>query len=394
MTALGDSPAVGDSRAVTPAPLRPAWAEIDLAAIRHNAALLSGLARPAQLCAVVKAWAYGHGPVRAARAALEGGATWLAVALVEEGRQLRAAGISAPVLLLSEPATPAMGEVVRSALTPTVYTDAGVHALLAEVEGRGQIDPFPVHVKVDTGMHRVGASPDEATRIALAVASHPELRLEGLWTHFAVADEPESAHTALQLAQLLTVADRLADAGVRPTLVHAANTAGTLYHPAAHLDMVRCGVALYGLAPSSELAGREPATRLRPALSLRARVSYVKEVDAGEQLSYGLRYTLPTRSVVATVPLGYADGVTRSLAARGGQVLIGGRRYPIAGTVTMDQLLVDCGPDADVAVGDVAVLLGRQGGEEISAWEWANRTGTIAYEVVCGVSARVPRVYR
>jgi alanine racemase len=140
--------------------------------------------------------------------------------------------------------------------------------------------------------------------------------------------------------------------------------------------------------------GQEPAKRLRPALSLRARVSFVKQVEAGEQLSYGLRYTVPTRSVVATVPLGYADGVTRSLAAQGGQVLIGGRRYPIAGAVTMDQILVDCGPDADVALGDVAVLLGRQGGDEISAWEWAERTGTIAYEVVCGMSARVPRVYR
>jgi alanine racemase len=298
------------------------------------------------------------------------------------------------VLLLSEPATPAMGEVVRSGLTPTVYTDAGVRALLAEVQGRGRHNPLPVHVKVDTGMHRVGAPPDEATRIAAEVSSHPELHLEGLWTHFAVADEPDSDHTGEQLARLLQVAERVAAAGAGPTLLHAANSAATLYHPTTHLDMVRCGVALYGLAPSSELRWREPAARLRPALSLRARVSYVKEVDAGERLSYGLRYALRTRSVVATVPLGYADGVTRSLAARGGQVLIGGRRYPIAGTVTMDQLLVDCGPDADVAVGDVAVLLGRQGGEEISAWEWADRTGTIAYEVVCGVSARVPRVYR
>jgi alanine racemase len=158
--------------------------------------------------------------------------------------------------------------------------------------------------------------------------------------------------------------------------------------------MVRCGVALYGLAPSATLIGHDPASRLRPAMSLRARVSYVKEVPAGERLSYGLRYQLPKTSIVATVPLGYADGVTRNLAARGGQVLIGARRYPIAGTITMDQLLVDCGPDADVAVGDVAVLLGRQGSEEISAWEWAERTDTIAYEVVCGVSARVPRVYR
>jgi alanine racemase len=376
------------------APLRPAWAEIDLAAIRHNASVLAALVRPAQLCAVVKAWAYGHGPVRAARAALEGGASWLAVALVEEGRQLRTAGITEPVLLLSEPAVPAMAEVARSGLTPTLYTQAGVAALAAEVAASGRLDPFPVHVKVDTGMHRVGAAPDEAVRLALAVAARPELDLQGLWTHFAVADEPSSPHTAAQLARFREVVDTLAHAGVRPSILHAANSAGTLAHPDSHLDMVRCGVALYGLAPSPELADQDPVTRLRPALSLRARISYVKQVDAGERLSYGQRYQVPVRSVVATVPLGYADGVTRSLAARGGQVLIGGRRYPMAGTVTMDQLLVDCGPHADVAVGDVAVLLGCQGGDEIGAWEWAERTDTIAYEVVCGVSARVPRVYR
>lgn len=380
--------------AATPAPLRPAWAEIDLAAIRHNAAVLAGLVRPAQLCAVVKAWAYGHGPVRVARAALDGGATWLGVALVEEGRQLREAGIGEPVLLLSEPATPAMAEVVRSGLTPTVYTLAGVEALAAEVTASGRTDPFPVHVKVDSGMHRVGSTPDDAVTIALDVMSRPQLFLEGLWTHFAVADEVESPRTSQQLATFGTVVERLAHIGVRPPMLHAANSAGALYHPSSRLQMVRCGVALYGLAPSLELIGRDPASRLRPAMSLRARVSYVKEVQAGERLSYGLRYQVPTRSTVATVPLGYADGVTRSLAAHGGQVLIGARRYPIAGTITMDQLMVDCGPDADVAVGDVAVLLGRQGAEEVSAWEWAERTDTIAYEVVCGVSARVPRVYR
>jgi len=377
--------------------LRPAWAEIDLGAIRHNASVLAELVAPAGLCAVVKAWAYGHGPVRVAQAALAGGATWLAVALVEEGRQLRTAGITAPVLLLSEPATTAMREVVRSGLTPTVYSAEGVAALaVAARDGAadGSRTPTPVHVKVDTGMHRVGATPEDAIGVALDVASRPELRLEGLWTHFAVADEPDSPETARQLSQLLAVADELRSLGIEPALLHAANSAGALYHPEARLGLVRCGIALYGLAPAVALAGEAPADRLRRALSLRAQVSFVKTVQAGERLSYGLRYEVPVPSVVATVPLGYADGVTRSLGATGGQVLIGGRRYPIAGTVTMDQILVDCGPDADVAVGDVAVLLGRQGREEITAWEWAGRTGSIAYEVICGVSARVPRVYR
>jgi alanine racemase len=284
--------------------------------------------------------------------------------------------------------------VVRAGLTPSVYTSAGVEALAAEVAASGRPDPFPVHVKVDSGMHRVGASPDDAVDVALDVTARTELFLEGLWTHFAVADELDSPHTGQQLARFGSVVERLAKRGVRPPLLHAANSAGALYHPSSRLNMVRCGLALYGMAPSVELMDQDPATRLRPAMSLRARVSYVKVVAAGERLSYGLRYQLSSDSVVATVPLGYADGVTRSLAERGGQVLIGARRYPIAGTITMDQLLVDCGPDADVAVGDVAVLLGRQGSEEITAWEWAERTGTIAYEVVCGVSARVPRVYR
>ena len=189
------------------------------------------------------------------------------------------------------------------------------------------------------------------------------------------------------------MADRLAESGIRPALLHAANSAGAIAHPAARLDLVRCGIALYGQAPSPELASAATVPALRPALSFKARVSYVKEVPAGEGVSYGLRYTTPADTVVATVPLGYADGVPRRLAAAGGEVLVGGRRCPIAGTVTMDQLTVDCGPGASVAAGDEIVLIGRQGGEAITAWEWAQRTGTIAYEILCGVSQRVPRTY-
>ncbi len=372
---------------------RQAWAEVDLAAIRANAAHLVELAAPAQLCAVVKAWAYGHGPVEVAEAALDGGATWLAVALVEEGRHLRDAGIGAPILLLSEPPADAMAEVVRSRLTPTLYTPGGIEALADAARAAGG-DPIAVHVKVDTGMHRVGASPDDAVALARQVAAHPWLEFDALWTHFAVADEPADAATGEQLASLLATAERLAGDGIAPRLLHAANSAGALLHPATRLDLVRCGIALYGLAPAASLVDRPPCSALQPALTLAAQVSHTKTVEAGERLSYGLRYRVATRTVVATVPLGYADGVTRLLSSTGGQVLIGGRRHPIAGTVTMDQILVDCGPDADVATGDVAVLLGRQGDEEITAWEWAERVDSIAYEVVCGVSSRVPRVYR
>ena len=369
--------------------LRPAWAEIDLSAIRHNAAVLAAHVAPASLCAVVKAGGYGHGAPEVARAALEGGATWLAVALVEEGHELREAGIDAPVLLLSEPAPTAMGEVVDSNLTPTLYTFEGLAALLASVRDRG----FPVHVKVDTGMHRVGATPADAVRLATAVASSPELSLQGFWTHFAVSDEVDNPYTADQVAAFRAALAELENAGVRPRILHAANSGGALWHPDSWFDLVRCGIALYGLAPDGARASLDPAPQLRPAMSLKAKVSYVKKVAAGERLSYGLRYQLDQESVVATVPLGYADGVTRGLSEAGGSVLIAGERRPIAGTVTMDQILVDCGPASDVAAGDEVVLFGQQGDAAISAWEWADLTGTIAYEVVCGISERVPRTY-
>jgi alanine racemase len=366
---------------------RPAWAEIDLAAVTANASLLAARASPARLCAVVKAGGYGHGAVQVAAAALAGGATMLAVALVEEGCELRAAGVDAPVLLLSEPPPPAMAEVVAAGLTPTVYTRPGLQALEAAAAGRPG-GPFPVHVKVDTGMHRVGAAPGEAVALARQVAASPVLSLQGFWTHLAVSDETGHPFTATQLDRFDAA---LAGLGVAPGVRHAANSGGALWHPRSRYDMVRCGIALYGLTPGPE-GPAEPD--LRPALSLKARVSFVKEVAAGERLSYGLRYAAPEDTVVATVPLGYADGVPRPLSEAGGQVLVGGRRRPLAGTVTMDQVLVDCGPGATVRPGDEVVLLGSQGSERIGAWEWAQATRTIAYETVCRISGRVPRLYR
>jgi alanine racemase len=365
---------------------RPAWAEVDLDAIRHNVRVLRELSAPAELCAVVKADGYGHGAVAVARAALEGGASWLAVALVEEGVALRAAAIEAPVLVLSEPPADALGDVVAHRLVPTLYTAKGVEAA-AGAAGTGIL---PVHVKVDTGMHRVGATADVAVALARAVADAPSLELQGFWTHLAVADEPDNEYTAGQLQRFEDARRRLADAGVVPELVHAANSAGAIAHPAARFDLVRCGIAIYGEAPSTEVGA---AIGLRPALSLKAGVSYVKPLAAGERVSYGLRWRAERDTVLATVPLGYADGVTRRLSAVGGEVLVGGRRCPIAGTVTMDQITIDCGPDATVAPGDEVVLIGRQGSEEITAADWAARLDTISYEVLCGIGPRVPRVH-
>jgi alanine racemase len=370
---------------------RPAWAEVDRAAIRHNTRLVAERVAPAQVCAVVKAYGYGHGAVQVADAALNAGASWLGVALVEEGVHLRVAGrFTEPVLLLSEPPHSRMDDVVAHGLTPTVYTPAGVEAAAKAVAASARDAPLPVHVKVDTGMHRVGAAPELALRLALAVHESPELQLDGLWTHLAVADEPDHPFTATQLRRFDAVNQELSAQGVRPALLHAANSAGALTRPEARYDMVRCGIALYGLAPSIELAGRDD---LRPAMALKAQVSLVKQVDAGEAVSYGLRYRFDRPALVATVPIGYADGVPRRLASVGGEVLIRGRRRPIAGTVTMDQLMVDCGDDGTVEPGDEVVLIGRQGDEVIDAWEWATRLDTIAYEIVSGISRRVPLDY-
>ncbi|HXF57007.1 MAG TPA: alanine racemase [Actinomycetota bacterium] len=358
-------------------------AVVDLDAVRHNVRLL----RPerAELMAVVKADGYGHGAVPVARAALEAGASWLGVALVEEAVALREAGIRAPVLLLSECSPGAEREAVEAGLTPTLYTAEGLRRLGAAARAAGR--PVAVHVKLDTGMHRVGLPPEEAVAFCARV-KEAGLELEGLWTHFALADEPEDPFTAEQLKRFLEAADRVASALGRPRYLHAANSAAVLAHPEAHLDLVRVGIAMYGLPPGPALAGRAD---LRPAMSLRTRVAMVKRVAAGEGISYGLRYRLARESTIATLPVGYADGYSRLLSSRG-QVLIRGRRYPVAGTVCMDQVMVDCGDDP-VEPGDEAVLFGRQGEEQVTADEVAGWMGTISYEVLCGVSARVPRRY-
>jgi alanine racemase len=368
---------------------RPVWSEIDLGAVRHNVGALLETVAPAQLLAVVKADAYGHGAVPVARAALEAGAQWLGVALVEEGVALRDAGLSAPILVLSEPPPAAASEVVARGLTPVVYTHHGIEALAKAVAEAGRGEPLGVHLKVDTGMHRVGCALDQAVMFVESITQTPELELEGICTHFAVADEVDNPYTARQAEVFDGLLAQLESRGLRPRIAHAANSAAALVFPGARYDLVRVGIALYGVPPAPDLADR---IALRPALALKAHVSFVKDLDAGERLSYGLRYAVSRRSRVATVPVGYADGVPRNLGAVGGEVLVGGRRCPIAGTITMDQLMVDVGEGA-VEVGEEVVLLGRQGAEEITAGEWAQRLGTIAYEIVCQIGPRVPRRY-
>ena len=360
--------------------MRPSWVEVDRDAIRHNLREIAGIVAPAAVCAVVKADGYGHGDVPVAEAALEAGVDRLAVALVSEGIGLREAGIEAPILLLSEPVPDETPDIVRWRLTPSVYRRAFLDALL-EVAPPG----YPVHVKVDTGMHRVGATPAVARDLAVAIAGSP-LVLEGVWTHFPVADE-DPQFTASQVAALDRFLFDLAGAGVRPLMVHAANTAGALVHPASRYDMVRIGLGMYGLHPVNA-SGAD----LRPALRVVSRVTFLQRLPAGARPSYGRRRPLEREATVATVPIGYADGLSRRLGAHGGGALIGGRRHPFAGTVTMDQVMIDV-VDHDVAVGDEVVFLGRQGDLEIPAEEWAERLDTITWEILCGFMPRLPRRY-
>jgi alanine racemase len=371
-----------------------AWAEIDVRALEHNAKLLADRAGPAALCAVVKGWGYGHGIIRAAAAAVSGGATWLGVALVNEAIDVRVKGqLVEPVLLLAEPPLRQLVDVARlDGVRPTLYSAEAIAAAAKAVHDAGRRTPLPVHLKVDTGMHRVGAAPEAARHLAERIASYDELELEGLWTHLAASEDPaHDDYTARQLTTFERVRSELAEAGLHPAVVHAANSGALLAHPEARYDLVRCGIAFYGIAPRPRMP---EAAGLRPAMSLKARVSYVKRVRAGEPISYGLQHVCAEPTVVATVPIGYYDGVPRRLGLVGGEVLIGGRRCPILGAVTMDQLMVDCGDDSAVRVRDEVVLFGEQNGEVVTAWDWAERLDTIAYEIVCGIPInRVPRRY-
>jgi len=378
------------------APTRWAWVDVDLDAIRHNVEHLRSVAAPSALWAVVKADGYGHGAVEVACAALDAGAEGLCVALVQEGIELREAGIDAPILVLSEQPVDLVDDLVRYRLMATVYTVAFIEALAAAARGRS-VEGVPVHLKIDTGMQRVGTQVEGVAEVVATIESHsPTLLLVGVFTHLAMADEPDDDFTDTQLARFDGALADLARirSGTNPArlLVHAANSAAALVHPAARRSFVRAGIAVYGISPGHGVDSS--CGELRPALSLNARVSHVKRVVAGSAISYGQRHTFVRDTTVATVPIGYADGVPRRLFSVGGHVLLRGRRCPIVGAVTMDQLMVDVGADR-VVPGDQVVLIGEQDGpagrQRIRAEDWADLLGTIGYEIVCGIGPRVTR---
>ncbi len=367
---------------------RLTYAEVDLSAIAHNVKMLKAHVGPrVALMAVVKANAYGHGAVEVARTALQHGAERLAVARVPEGVQLRRAGITAPILVMGYTMPAELQAALDHDLTLTITEPqvAEQASMRAAIQGR----TLTVHVKVDTGMGRFGLLPGEAAPFLKKVADLPGLRLEGLFTHFAVADLADKAYTWQQFRTFQQVLAEAQSAGVSIPLRHVANSAATLDLPEMHLDAVRAGIAIYGLRPSAEV---EPAVPLKPALSLKSHVARVRTLPKGSSISYGRTYITPREMPVALVPVGYGDGYHRLLSNRGA-VLINGRRAPIVGRVCMDQFVVDVSDCGEVSLNDEVVLIGAQGDDEIRAEEVARWAETINYEVTTSLLPRVPRIY-
>lgn len=369
---------------------RPTWVEIDLSAIGNNTRQVKSLVGPqVSVLASLKADAYGHGAVKVARTVLHNGASMLGVATVSEATPLREAGINAPILVFGYVPLWQMRAAVRLGLTITLYSVESAQALSRAALALGQT--VKVHVKVDTGMGRLGIRAEQVEEIVMLmreIRGLPGLELEGVFTHFAMADTLDQAHVRIQLARFQNVLQVLEAAGMRPPLVHAANSAATIALPEAHFDMVRPGIALYGLDPSLEV--RLPAS-FRPALSFKTQVAQVKIIPEGECISYGCTYTTERPTRVAVLPVGYADGFRRA-PTNWGTVLIHGQEAPLLGRVCMDQCMVDVSHIPHTRVGDEVVLIGRQGQAMLTAEQIAQRLGTINYEVVSAILARVPRV--
>lgn len=392
--------AIKDPDAPSASPL--IWAEIDLKAIASNARELRRLTRPqAKLMAVVKADGYGHGAVAAARTALANGAEWLGVARLPEAIALREAGLAAPTLVFGY--TPPVDAVrlIDYDLRQSVYSLDVARAYSAAAAARGRA--IRVHLKVDTGMGRLGLVPtalrapkpghsigEDFIRTATVIASLPGIEPEGIFTHFAAADSADLSYAERQLALFTEAVSALRTNGLEFALRHAANSAALIAMPESHLDLVRPGIALYGLRPSDEID--LTGIVLKPAMALKTRIVHLKAVPAGTAISYGMTYRTPRPTVIATVPAGYADGFRRQFSSQG-RMLVHGRRVPVVGRVCMDLCMLDVGGLPEVRVEDEVVIFGRQGAGSISADDLAHELGTINYEIACDVTARVPRVY-
>jgi alanine racemase len=389
-SALAPAPRVLTPRRAAPADsVRPTRAEISLEHLRHNLTQLGRAAR-VPIWSVLKADAYGHGAKAVARTLERAGAQGMCVALIEEGIELREAGIVVPILVMSGHYESAWPELLRHSLTPVLSRVDQIDALAEEVRERNGA-AFGVHVKVDTGMARLGAPMTELPALANALREHPELRLDGLMTHFATA-ESDAAFVEQQLDRFERATALFRRMGLEPRQRHAANTAALLAHPRARLDLVRPGIGLFGMAP-----GVAAEVRLRPVMRVRSEVISLRTLATGASVGYGATFRAARESRIATIPMGYGDGLSRALSNRG-QVLVRGRRAPIAGAVSMDLTSIDVTEIPGVEIGDEVVVLGSQdgplGSDTLSAEEIAAQTSTIAWEVLTGISRRVPRFYR
>jgi alanine racemase len=368
-------------------PGRPTWLEVDLEAIAHNVRrVASDIVGPStRVLAVLKADAYGHGAARVARTVLNNGASYLGVASVNEGTALRQMGINAPILILGFVPAWQAREVVLGGLSATVF-DLEVAGALSRA-GRELGRTVPVHVKVDTGMGRLGLLPHQVVALVQELKRLPQLQLEGIFTHFSVADS-DADYTRWQISRFRQVLDDLAGVGIRFPLAHAANSAAILTLPESHFDMVRLGLAMYGLDPSPDVSCPPD---FRPALAFKTQIAQVKSLPAGSFVSYGNTYRTAEEQQIAVIPVGYADGFRRA-PRHWGYVLVRGRAAPIVGRVCMDQTMIDVTGIAGVRQGDEVVLIGQQGQQRITAEQVADRLGTINYEVVSEILARVPRM--
>lgn len=369
----------------------PVWLEVDLSAVAHNMREIRRIVKPeAQILAIVKANAYGHGAETFAREVLKHGANKLGVATLGEAVELRKSGIKeAPIVVLGYIPYDIVDTAISYDITQTVYTLEGAEAISKAAVQMGK--KAIIHIKIDTGMGRIGFLPGpETLRDIKKIMDLPGLFVEGIYTHFAVADHGDKSFTLHQLEKFTELTTQLSRAGINFPIKHAANSAAVIDIPESHFDMVRPGIIMYGLYPSKEVNKKK--IELKPAMTLKAQVSFVKKVAPGFSVSYGRKFITSKDTIIASLPLGYADGYARMLSNQA-QVLIGGKRVAVAGMICMDQFMVDATDVPGVRIGDEAVLFGVQGNEEISVEELAQRLNTINYEVICMLSARIPRVY-
>jgi len=368
--------------------MRPTRVEIDLDSIAYNIhQIRKKVGNKTKIMAVMKANAYGHGAVEVAKVAIDAGAQWLAVALVEEGIQLREAGIQSPILILGSTPPDQVHEVIKYNLSQTVCSRELIETLSNEAQSWNQT--AKVHIKVDTGLGRLGIFPEEVAAFVKESSCLEGIEIEGIFTHFSVADE-DKAFTELQIKKFKEVISNLEREKIHIPLKHAANSAAVVGFASSYFNLVRPGIILYGLYPSPEINRTIP---LKPAMSFKTKITYLKRVPAGYSLSYDRTFTTKRKSLIAILPVGYADGYPRALSNKG-EVLIKGKRAPVVGMICMDMTLVDVTHIPDVKVGDEVVLFGKQNGAQISADEIASKSDLINYEILCGISKRVPRIYK